>query len=388
MTETAEVLIAGGGIGGLTAALTLNARGITSTVIDGARELTPLGVGINLLPHAVRELDELGLGRALADIAVAPTKISFFSSEGDLLFQEPRGIAGGYAYPQYSVHRGELHMLLLATVRDRLGPDAVLTGTRLSGFDDSPGVVTAHTSRGEMAAHILIGADGVHSVVRAQLHPENDQLMWSGVRMFRGATPAEPFLDGQTMAIVKGPAGVDLITYPIGGGLTNWVLQVPESTPGPLPGDAGWNVAADVDAVAARVSSWQLDWLDPAAMVRASSVAFEYPMVDRDALPWWGTGNVTLLGDAAHPMYPVGANGGSQAILDARVLADELLRDFGPGLRTYEDNRRAATAEIVAANREMHASGVSRRREDLAAAAAKYRRDTKADGYASSSLTG
>jgi 5-methylphenazine-1-carboxylate 1-monooxygenase len=378
MTETTDVLIAGGGIGGLTAALTLHARGITSTVIDSARELTALGVGINLLPHAVRELAELGLADELQRIAVAPAAIAFFTSEGEELFREPRGIAGGYAYPQYSVHRGELQMLLLSAVQDRLGPDAVRTGARLTGFTQSRGGVTVRTAGGEMSARKLIGAEGVHSVVRTQLHPASDPLMWSGVRMFRGAAPAKPFLDGETMAIVKGPDGIDLVVYPIGGGQTNWVVQVPESTPCRLPGNAGWNVPADPDLVAAHLTGWRLGWLDPGGLVGESRV-FEYPMVDRDVLPWWGRGNVTLLGDAAHPMYPVGANGGSQAILDARVLADELHRDFGTGLRAYENDRRPATADIIAANREMHAAGTSRRPEAIAAITAKYRSDTHAD---------
>jgi 5-methylphenazine-1-carboxylate 1-monooxygenase len=371
-----DVLIAGAGIGGLTAALTLHARGIRASVIDSASELKPLGVGINLLPHAVRELAELGLAEALAEIAVAPEQIAFFTSDGEVLYREPRGIAGGYAYPQYSVHRGELQRLLLSAVVDRLGPDAVRTGARLTGFDDGADSVTAHTACGALTAQVLVGADGINSVVRAQLHPENDPLMWSGVRMFRGAASAEPFLDGRTMAIVKGPAGLDLIIYPIGGGLTNWVVQVPESAPCALPGDAGWNVDADPDEVAAKVSDWNLDWLDTAAMVRASGTVFEYPMVDRDVLPWWGRGRVTLLSDAAHPLYPVGANGGSQAILDARMLADTAGPDVESWLRAYEDNRRTATADIVAANREMHAAADT---GDMADVAAKYRKDTQAD---------
>jgi 2-polyprenyl-6-methoxyphenol hydroxylase-like FAD-dependent oxidoreductase len=379
MSESAQVLIAGGGIGGLTAALTLHTRGIQATVIDSARELKALGVGINLLPHAVREIHELGLAEQLAQISVAPAAISFFAADGELLFREPRGTAGGYRWPQYSVHRGELQMLLLAAVAARLGPDAVRTGARLTGFEESPHVVTAHTTDGDISAQVLVGADGLHSVVRAHLHPESDPLMWSGVRMFRGAAPAEPFLDGQTMAIVKGQRGVDLIVYPIGGGLTNWVVQVPESPPGPLPGDARWNAAADPDTVSAHLTDWQLDWIDPAALVRRSGTVFEYPMVDRDVLPWWGRGRVTLLGDAAHPMYPAGANGGSQAILDARVLADELHRDTDCGLRTYEDHRRAATADIIAANREMHVSGHTQRPEDIAEVTARYRSDTHAD---------
>jgi 2-polyprenyl-6-methoxyphenol hydroxylase-like FAD-dependent oxidoreductase len=379
MNESTEILIAGAGIGGLTAALTLHAQGIRSTVIESAHDMKPLGVGINLLPHAVRELAELGLADRLARVAAEPAAISFFDASGELLFSEPRGIAGGYAWPQYSVHRGELQMLLLSAVHDRLGPDAVRTGARLTGFDETGGRVTAHTEADAFDARVLVGADGVHSVVRSHLHSEPDPLMWSGVRMYRGAAEMPAFLDGRTMAIVKGADGVDLITYPIGGGFVNWVVQVPESTPRPLPGNAGWNAPVDPQTVRRHLAGWHLEWLDAADMVGRTATVLEYPMVDRDPLPWWGRGNVTLLGDAAHPMYPVGANGGSQAIVDARVLANELHRDPDSGLRAYENDRRAATADVIAANREMHQSGATLRPEDLAEVTARYRSDTDAD---------
>jgi 2-polyprenyl-6-methoxyphenol hydroxylase-like FAD-dependent oxidoreductase len=373
-----EVLIAGAGIGGLTTALTLHARGISSTVIDRALELRPLGVGINLLPHAVRELCELGLGDDLADYAVAPAAIAYYDAEGNLLFREPRGIDGGYGFPQYSVHRGQLQMLLLSAVRDRLGPKAVRAGAELRSFTESDGRVRVRTSAGNFVADALIGADGIHSTVRAQLHPDNDPLLWSGVRMFRGAAQREPFLDGRTMAIVKDDDGVDLVTYPIGGGLINWVVMLPESAPGPLPGEANWNKPGNRAEVLQHLKSWDLGWLDAAELVRGTATVLEYPMVDRDVLPWWGRGSVTLLGDAAHPMYPVGANGGSQAIVDARVLADELARDFPGGLRAYEDKRRCETGDVVAANREMHGAGATQRPETLALVTAKYRKDTRA----------
>ena len=379
MTESTEVLIAGAGIGGLTAALTLHATGVRSTVVESARELQPLGVGINLLPHAVRELAELGLSDELARLAAEPVAISFFDDGGELMFSEPRGIAGGYAWPQYSVHRGHLQMLLLSAVRDRLGPEAVRTGMGLTGFDARDGHVTAHTAAGDVEARILVGADGLHSVVRGQLHQGPDPLMWSGVRMYRGAAEMPAFLDGRTMAIVKGADGIDLITYPIGDGLVNWVVQVPESAPGPLPGDAGWNAPVDPDAVRGHLADWRLEWLDAADMVVRTATVLEYPMVDRDPLPWWGRDNVTLLGDAAHPMYPVGANGGSQAIVDARVLANELHGDPDGGLRAYENDRRAATADVIAANRKMHQSALTLSPEDLAEITATYRSDTDAD---------
>jgi 2-polyprenyl-6-methoxyphenol hydroxylase-like FAD-dependent oxidoreductase len=373
-----RVLIAGAGIGGLTAAIALHARGINATVIERT-DLRPLGVGINLLPHAVRELYELGLGDELSRIAVAPAAITYYDTDGTLLYREPRGVDGGYGYPQYSVHRGQLQTLLLSALRDRLGPNAVHANTALTRFDDADGRVRVQTSSGEFVADALIGADGIHSAVRHQLHPGRDPLLWSGLRMFRGAIEGEPFLDGATMAIVKGANGVDLVVYPIGGGLINWVVMLPEAEPGPLPGDAKWNQPGDRAEVLRHLEKWELGWLDAADLVRRTEPVLEYPMVDRDVLPWWGRDRVTLLGDAAHPMYPVGANGGSQAIVDAAVLADELASDFERGLARYEERRRLETAEVVEANREMHHRGATQRPEDLARVTAKYRTDTKAD---------
>jgi 2-polyprenyl-6-methoxyphenol hydroxylase-like FAD-dependent oxidoreductase len=346
--------------------------------VERAAQLRPLGVGINLLPHAVSELYELGLGDELSAVAVAPTSISYYDTRGELLFREPRGIDGGYGYPQYSVHRGQLQMLLLAALRNRLGPSAIRTGSGVHSFDETGNRVRVHTSAGDFTADALVGADGIHSAVRAQLHPEPDPLLWSGVRMFRGAAAGE-LLDGRTMVIVKDPQGVDLVTYPIGGGLINWVVMVPEANPGPLPGDAKWNEPGDRSTVVKHLYRWDLGFLDAADLVRRSKPVWEYPMVDRDVLPWWGRGRVTLLGDAAHPMYPVGANGGSQAIVDARVLADELADDFDGGLRSYEDIRRPETADVVEANRQMHIAGATQRPEDLARVTGKYRHDTHAD---------
>lgn len=378
MTDS-DVVIAGAGIGGLTTALTLHARAIPATVIEGARELRPLGVGINLLPHAVRELFALGLGEQLSTLAVAPTSLAYFDTRGRELFREPRGIAGGYEFPQYSVHRGDLQLLLLDAVRQRLGAGAVRTGSRVTGFLDDGDAVRVQLGDDELAGAALVGADGIHSAVRARLHPGGDELRWSGVRMWRGAAPGEPYLDGHTMAIVKADDGTELVIYRIGAGLINWVLLVPEAQPGPLPGTARWNQRCEADQVMAYLDGWNLDWLDVADLVGRTADPLEYPMVDRDPLPWWGRGRVTLLGDAAHPMYPVGANGGSQAILDARALADGLAAHPETGLRVYEEHRREATAAVVAANREMHRRGAILRSDNLARVAAAYRRDTGAD---------
>ncbi|MGW2631587.1 flavin-dependent oxidoreductase [Streptomyces chattanoogensis] len=381
------VLIAGAGIGGLTAALSLHAAGADAIVVESAREIRPLGVGINLLPHAVRELTELGLGEDLAALGVATAEHVYSDRFGNEIFTEPRGTAQGYRWPQYSVHRGELQMLLLDAVRERLGADAVRSGARLVGFDESgeAGTVRARLLDretgivGETTADALIGADGLHSAVRAQLHPDGGPLLWSGIRMWRGTTVAEPFLTGRSMAIVR-EGDVELVAYPIGGGRINWVCGVRVSEPQPLAEDAGWNRGGLLADVLPYYEDWKLGWLDVPALLAGSGEILEYPMVDREPLPAWGRGRVTLLGDAAHPMYPVGANGGSQAIVDARVLAHELARadDVPTGLARYENARRDATAAVVRANRDMSLAGGQTMRE-LARITDTYRSATGSD---------
>jgi 2-polyprenyl-6-methoxyphenol hydroxylase-like FAD-dependent oxidoreductase len=372
-----EVLIAGAGIGGLTAALALHEHGVNSLVLERAAPLRALGLGINLLPHAVAELDRLGLAQDLSRIAAAPSAICYYRPDGTLLFREPRGIEGGYGWPQYSVHRGELQMLLLGAVGARLTDNAVQTGVEVTGFTQGAEVVTAHTTTGDVSSDFLIGADGIHSTLRAQLHPGADPLLWSGVRLVRGATPGEPFLDGHTMVIVKADDGVELVAYPIGGGLINWILKLPEGPAGLLPLDADWDQPGNRSEAMAGVDDWRLGWLDVADLIGRTETVLGYPMVDKAHLPSWGSGLVTLLGDAAHPMYPVGANGASQSILDARVLAEELITAGEPGLRAYEKQRRAETAEVVTANRDIYSVEIAPRA--IAEATATYRRRTRAD---------
>ncbi|MCG5433468.1 FAD-dependent monooxygenase [Mycobacterium sp. MYCO198283] len=359
MTKSeAPVVVAGAGIGGLTAALALYARGIRAIVVDRAQQLEPLGVGINLLPHAVRELHRLGLGAALADIAVAPEYLRYVDARGAEIYVEPRGVAGGYGHPQLSVHRGRLQSLLLSAVHARLGADSVRTGTAVTGFRQCAEGVRVDTVASEVTAAALIGADGLHSTVRRQLHPDGDPLLWSGIQMYRGATTAPAFLDGRSMVIVVGDDGVSMVLYRIGDDLLNWVLQVPAGTPGPFTGPVSSPEPVDADAVARHVASWSLGWLDAAALIRRTHPVTRHAMVDRDPLPWWTAGRVTLLGDAAHPMYPVGANGASQAVVDGAVLAAMVDRHGIPaGLARYAVRRRPDTARVVYANRAMHAAG-------------------------------
>lgn len=377
MTDS-KTLIAGAGIGGLTTLLALQARGIDAEAIDRAATIDAVGVGINLLPHAVRELDHLGLGDRLEAISIAPHDLDFYDPHGELLWREPLGLSGGYEYPQRSVHRGALQMLLLNAVTDRLGAYAVTPNTTLLDIDDTGDRVRVATSQGDLSCAALVGADGIHSTVRAAMHaPEDDPILFSGTRMYRGATPMPPFLDGTTMAIVKSSHGVELVLYPLAGGLTNWVLLVPEDHPGG-DGELGWNWPVDRSHLIAQIRDWHLGWLDPVALIDAAATVMQYPMVDREPLPWWGRGRVTLLGDAAHPMYPVGANGGSQAIVDAAVLAECLAHDPTDGLRDYERRRMPATAEVVQANRQRHRSDPRHQAE----AAARYRTQTRADDRA------
>ncbi|AHC26240.2 MULTISPECIES: FAD-dependent monooxygenase [Mycobacteriaceae] len=370
-----EIVIAGAGIGGLSVALTLHARGVRTVNLERVSTLRPLGVGINLLPHAVRELDELGLSTAVRDIAIAPHSIEFYASSGALLFREPRGLAAGDSHPQLSVHRGTLQMLLLDTVTERIGDDAVRPGVGVTGFAQSADGVQVHTTAGKICGAALIGADGINSAVRRTLHPGADPLMWSGITMFRGVADTPAFLDGQTMVIVKGDGGIELVAYPIGERLVNWVLQVPIGSAGVLDVDAQWNSAADAAQVRRHIAEWRLDRLNPVALVEATEQIYRYPMVDREPLPHWGTDRVTLLGDAAHPMYPVGANGGSQSIVDARVLADAYAVHGIPGLRRYAEQRRHETAEVIVANRDMHRA-LGHTSADLRRITAKYRHDT------------
>ncbi|MBW8482477.1 flavin-dependent oxidoreductase [Actinomadura parmotrematis] len=367
-----DVLIAGAGVGGLTAALALHEAGVAARVLEAARTLRPLGVGVNLLPHAVRELTELGLGATLAATAIPTGEMVHFDRHGGRIWGEPRGRALGYDWPQYSLHRGELQMALLAAVRERLGPGAVLAGTALESFAQDAGGVTAHVrdrasgARGELRADVLVGADGLHSAVRAALHPGEPAPLWNGVRMWRGVTEAAPFLGGRTMAVAGSNTAGKLVVYPIslaaeerGTALLNWVAEV-RTGGGSRAGEADWNRTGDVADVLAHFAGWRFPWLDVPALLRGAPEVLEYPMVDRDPLPSWTRGRVTLLGDAAHPMYPIGSNGASQAVLDARVLAFELARAAAPeaGLAAYEAARREPVNAIVLACRDMPADRV------------------------------
>lgn len=358
------VLIAGGGIGGLALALMLHARGIACEVSEAAAEVRPLGVGINVLPHSIRELAALGLLPRLDAAAIRTRRLTYMNHLGQPIWTEPRGMEAGHDVPQFSAHRGRLHRLLWDAAAERLGAGAVRTGWRLAGFREEARRVLARFAAPDGTAReaegcVLVGADGIHSALRALLHPRDPGVRWNGIQMWRGAVD-RPAFDGGDAMVVAGDAVAKLVLYPIAPGsapdrrLTNWVVYARVAEPGtPPPGREHWSRTARPEAfrhLAGRLAA--LPFVDVAAMVAETAEIFEYPMCDRDPLPWWTRGRATLLGDAAHPMYPVGSNGASQAVLDARCLADCLAEWPAPeALRAYEAERLPATTGIVRSNR-------------------------------------
>jgi 2-polyprenyl-6-methoxyphenol hydroxylase-like FAD-dependent oxidoreductase len=359
-----QALIVGGGIGGLTAALSLAELGIDVEIYESVSEVQPLGVGINVLPHAVRELFELGLQERLESAGVLTSELAYFSKHGKPIWREPRGRAAGYRWPQISIHRGKLHFLLLEAVRERLGSERLHLGHHLGSFSQTErGVVAEFVDRrsgnllARREADLLIGADGIHSQVRTQLHEGEGKPRWNGTWLWRGVTHGAPFLSGSSM-IMAGHSEHKFVAYPIGpsergGALINWVaeLRVPITD---LVEREDWNKRASLDEFLPRFEGWKFDWLDVPWLIRNAEAVYVYPMVDRDPLEHWGQGRVTLLGDAAHPMYPVGSNGASQAILDARVLTGCLRSkpDVTAALRAYEGVRGPATAKLILSNRQ------------------------------------
>lgn len=355
-----KVGIVGAGIGGLTLALMLARRGIEAELWEAVGELKPLGVGINLLPHATTELAELGLLPALLELGIETSSLAYFNKLGQPIWQEPRGLSAGYGSPQISLHRGQLQMLLLSAVRGQLGEHSVQCGLRAAGFVLTPGGATVRLERrsgerSERTVDVLVAADGIHSTLRKQLYPAHDQLRFSGRVMWRAACESPPFLDGRSM-FMAGHPDQKFVAYPIseqarraGSSLVNWIAEL--RVPGDVPND--WNRRVDKAAFAGRFAGWNWGWIDIPALIERTEAVYEFPLVDKDPLPRWSFGAVTLLGDAAHPMYPIGSNGSAQAILDARCLADclQTFPDVDYALREYEAERLPKTAAIVLRNR-------------------------------------
>ncbi len=354
-------LIAGAGIVGLTTALTLHKAGLKVRILEEALEIKELGVGLNLLPHSVKHLIDLGLGPALDSVAVRTGELRFFSEDGKAIWQEPRGLDAGYDVPQYSIHRGKLQALLKQAVVERMGAQSLVTDRRLLGFTEQGDSVNAEFSDHSGVVHkvsgdYLIGADGINSVVRQQLHPDQGSPHFAGLILWRGATFSHSFLTAKTM-IMAGHADQKVVVYPIsspdseGQQLINWVAEfrVPLET----AHVDDWKGEGQLEEFAARFDSWQFSWLNVPVLFRQASRIYKFPMIDRDPLDRWSFGRVTLAGDAAHAMFPNGSNGASQGILDAVCIAEQLSsqREVVPAFKAFEEIRRPATTRLILDNR-------------------------------------
>src|SRR6266567_1213348 len=357
-----DIIIVGAGIGGLTLGLALHAAGIPCRIFESAAEIRPIGVGISLLPHATKELAALGLEADLARVAIPTQDATFFNRFGQLIYREPLGRAAGYEHPQFSIHRGDLQMVLLDAFRARAGYDRIVTNHHCLGveqdeagvsvtFSDGPTGSQRSTVRGRAA----IACDGINSAIRKQLFPDEGEPRYSGVNMWRGVTRWRPMLSGASMVRAGWLAHGKMVIYPIrpagddGLQLVNWVAEI--ETPNYRKRD--WNRSGSRDDFIGAFADWHFEWLDVPAFIRAADSVLEFPMVDQDPLPRWSFGRVTLLGDAAHPMVPRGSNGAGQAILDARALAAALSENDDPAaaLAAYEKQRLEATTRIVLTNR-------------------------------------
>lgn len=357
------VIVAGGGIAGMSMALTCHQLGIPVVVHESVKQLEPLGVGINLQPNAVRELFELDLQEPLAQIGVQAKEWALVGRNGNDVWAEPRGLDAGYLWPQYSVHRGRLQMLLYEEVIRRLGTQSVLTGSRLVSYESQADLIKCHFrndsgEEAEVEGTVLIGADGLHSAVRSQMHPGEGPPVWGGPVMWRGTTEAAPIRTGASFVLV-GKLEQRFVCYPIsnpdpatGLATINWIAELTYDNSQEW-GDGDWNTKVSIDKFLNEFQDWSFDWLDVPDLIKGASDVYEYPMVDRDPLDHWVDGRCVLIGDAAHVMYPVGSNGASQAIVDTRVLGAAFLEHgVGPeALNAYESRMLQDMNQLILRNR-------------------------------------
>lgn len=359
-----KVLIAGGGIGGLVTAITLHQIGVECVVFESVDNLKPLGVGINLQPNAVRELMDMGFTEGELDAVGVPAKEwALVGLGGQDIYTEPRGLLAGYNWPQYAVHRGSFHMALYHRFREMAGPDSIRLGHKAQGYEiNADGSVTlvlrADGCEVREKGSLLIGADGIHSAIRAQMHPDQPPIHWGGAIMWRGTTLAKPIRTGSSF-VGLGTHRHRMVVYPIshpdphtGLALINWIAEVTydEQT---MQKQVGWFREVGVEDFIHHFEDWTYDWLDVPGLIRAAGTAFENPMIDRDPVATWVHGPVALMGDAAHAMYPTGSNGASQAIIDARVLGAKLLEHgvTSNALEAYDAELCGPVSEVVLRNR-------------------------------------
>ena len=365
-----DVAIIGGGICGLSLALNLHARGITCRVYEAAPELKELGVGITLLPHAMREFAALGIGDQLLAAGIENRESAFFNRFGQLIYKEPRGKFAGYQFPEVGIHRGKLHLILYEAARAKLGADAILLDHDATAVEQDDAGATVHfNKRDSVRADVVIACDGINSALRKQFYPD-DKVAFAGINTWRGVTRRKPILGGRTYMRIGSILTGKMVIYPIvdtidaeGNQLINWMAEIKRDS----FAQNDWNRPGNLADFFPLYESWRFDWLDVAQMIRDADQILEYPMVDKDPIERWTFGRVTLAGDAAHPMYPRGSNGAAQAAIDARTLADFLRGHADPreALRAYEAARAGPAAKVVRTNREHPPDFINIRVEEL-----------------------
>ncbi len=365
-----EVAIIGGGICGLSLALNLRQRGIVARIYERAAEIKPLGVGITLLPHAMREFTALGIGDELFKAGIENRESAFFNRFGQLIYKEKRGKFAGYQYPEVGIHRGTLHLTLYEAAKAKLPAGAIALDHDCVGVDqDDGGVTVRFSNRDSLRADVAIACDGINSPIRKQFYPR-DKLAFAGINTWRGVTRRKPILDGRTYMRVGSIRTGKIVIYPIvddvdgdGRQLVNWMAEIQ----GDSPDQNDWNKPGNLADFLSIYENWRFDWLDVGQLIRDADQILEYPMVDKDPIDTWTFGRVTLAGDAAHPMYPRGSNGAAQAAIDARTLAELLRSNSDPrdALKAYEAARAQPAAKVVHTNREFPPDFINIKVEEL-----------------------
>ena len=342
-----HVVIAGAGIGGLTLALALAARGIESTLVE--RNANPNGgAGIQLSPNATRVLDALGCLEALSALATEPRGVDVRThSSGVCLTQYPLGAVARqrFGYPYLNLLRSDL----IATLRDSAGASGLSTlvdGVRIvtaTATRSGAGVVAADGRRWD--GDLVVGADGVNSACRGYVAPGSVAELTGHVawRALVAASHVPPDLPRDLTTLWCGP-GAHLVHYFVAGGDQVNLVGVVERDDWP---DTSWRTAGTREAMLADFHAFRAS---VRALIGAAKEPWIWALADMPPMPAWSRDNVTLLGDACHPMLPFAAQGAAQAIEDAWVLARELARreSITLALERYEAARRPRTAEVSA----------------------------------------
>jgi len=346
-----RVLIAGAGIGGLTAALALRQAGFDAHVYEQARILREVGAGVAISPNAVKVLHRLGLAEALHAVGVVSDSMDSRDWQtGALLGRVPLAEAAvtRWGAPFYHLHRADLHDALRAA----LGDQHITLGARCVAVEQHDNVVTARFADGRHATGaLLIGADGIHSVVRDHVVGP-DRPIWSRQISWRGLVSATV---GHELGLEVrhhsfwGPRTQFVCFYVAAGRLVNWVGNTQSDDDW---SEESWSARGDRDEVLRLFADWHPQ---VRALIADTEQVFKWALFDRPPLQKWTRGRVTLLGDAAHPMLPYMAQGASQSIEDAFVLAGCLAADRDDPQRAidgYSTLRRERTAAVQAASRD------------------------------------